>query len=189
MNRPNEASLGLHGDDGHGLTRSNPRHPARLRSRLRRELRLGRRALASPPCELRRAEAANADQAPADSAYSHDFRRCHGCVLPVHLVSMSSNSEAFLENNGSMIGGVSGTSFATGGCPPSRWALRWTTFDDARVNAACQPKPRAKRAIGEGWRRGWDSNPRAAHATRRFRGAPVTTTSVPLRVREPARLR
>jgi hypothetical protein len=31
------------------------------------------------------------------------------------------------------------------------------------------------------WRRGWDSNPRAAHATRRFRGAPVTTTSVPLR--------
>src|SRR5207249_4289441 len=33
------------------------------------------------------------------------------------------------------------------------------------------------------WRRGWDSNPRAAYATRRFRGAPVTTTSVPLRLR------
>ena len=32
------------------------------------------------------------------------------------------------------------------------------------------------------WRRGWDSNPRAGHPTRRFRGAPVTTTSVPLRV-------
>ena len=31
------------------------------------------------------------------------------------------------------------------------------------------------------WRRGGDSNPRAAYATRRFRGAPVTTTSVPLR--------
>src|ERR1035437_2081910 len=31
------------------------------------------------------------------------------------------------------------------------------------------------------WRRGWDSNPRAAYATRRFRGAPVTTTLVPLR--------
>ena len=32
-----------------------------------------------------------------------------------------------------------------------------------------------------GWRRGWDSNPRAGYPTRRFRGAPVTTTSVPLR--------
>jgi hypothetical protein len=31
------------------------------------------------------------------------------------------------------------------------------------------------------WRRGWDSNPRAPYGTRRFRGAPVTTTSVPLR--------
>ncbi len=38
-----------------------------------------------------------------------------------------------------------------------------------------------------GWRRGWDSNPRAAYATRRFRGAPVTTTSVPLRARCPQR--
>src|SRR5690606_22595698 len=36
--------------------------------------------------------------------------------------------------------------------------------------------------MSEGWRRGWDSNPRAAYATRRFRGAPVTTTSVPLRI-------
>src|SRR5436189_5048956 len=33
----------------------------------------------------------------------------------------------------------------------------------------------------ENWRRGWDSNPRAGYPTRRFRGAPVTTTSVPLR--------
>ena len=32
------------------------------------------------------------------------------------------------------------------------------------------------------WRRGWDSNPRAPYGTRRFRGAPVTTTSVPLRM-------
>jgi hypothetical protein len=28
---------------------------------------------------------------------------------------------------------VSGTIFATGGRPPPRFALRWTTFDDARV--------------------------------------------------------
>ena len=34
------------------------------------------------------------------------------------------------------------------------------------------------------WRRGWDSNPRAGYPTRRFRGAPVTTTSVPLRAVE-----
>ena len=32
------------------------------------------------------------------------------------------------------------------------------------------------------WRRGWDSNPRAGYPTTRFRGAPVTTTSVPLRL-------
>ena len=38
------------------------------------------------------------------------------------------------------------------------------------------------RRVSEVWRRGWDSNPRAACATRRFRGAPVTTTSVPLRL-------
>ena len=31
------------------------------------------------------------------------------------------------------------------------------------------------------WRRGWDSNPRAGYPTNRFRGDPVTTTSVPLR--------
>jgi len=30
-------------------------------------------------------------------------------------------------------GGVSGTISATGGRPPSRFALRWTTFDDARL--------------------------------------------------------
>src|SRR5947209_10589863 len=41
-----------------------------------------------------------------------------------------------------------------------------------------------------GWRRGWDSNPRAGYPTRRFRGVPVTTTSVPLRagVGRPERL-
>ena len=38
--------------------------------------------------------------------------------------------------------------------------------------------------MSEGWRRGWDSNPRAGYPTRRFRGAPVTTTSVPLRPEE-----
>src|SRR5438552_18763817 len=31
------------------------------------------------------------------------------------------------------------------------------------------------------WRRGLDSNPRAGYPTRRSRGVPVTTTSVPLR--------
>src|SRR3954467_2785270 len=36
------------------------------------------------------------------------------------------------------------------------------------------------------WRRGRDSNPRAGYPTRRFRGAPVTTTSVPLRVGKPS---
>ena len=39
---------------------------------------------------------------------------------------------------------------------------------------------KAERQVSE-WRRGWDSNPRAGYPTRRFRGAPVTTTSVPLR--------
>jgi hypothetical protein len=43
--------------------------------------------------------------------------------------------------------------------------------------------PKGQRASRrrESWRRGWDSNPRAPYRTRRFRGAPVTTTSVPLR--------
>ena len=44
------------------------------------------------------------------------------------------------------------------------------------------------RALAEGeptktfpnWRRGWDSNPRAACATKRFRVVSVMTTSVPL---------
>ena len=31
------------------------------------------------------------------------------------------------------------------------------------------------------WRRGWDSNPRGSCPPTRFRGGPVTTTSVPLR--------
>jgi hypothetical protein len=67
---------------------------------------------------------------------------------------------------------------------PNRSLRSLATEDNLRETlayAACQPKPRAKRALGEGWRRGWDSNPRAGHPTRRFRGAPVTTTSVPLR--------
>jgi hypothetical protein len=43
--------------------------------------------------------------------------------------------------------------------------------------------PHSERAQAiEEWRRGRDSNPRAGYPTRRFRGAPVTTTSVPLRV-------
>lgn len=29
---------------------------------------------------------------------------------------------------------------------------------EATRDAACHPEPRAKRAFGEGWRRGWDSN-------------------------------
>src|SRR5436190_23646716 len=46
---------------------------------------------------------------------------------------------------------------------------------------ACQPKLTPVASVSEGWRRGWDSNPRAGYPTTRFRGAPVTTTSVPLR--------
>ena len=38
------------------------------------------------------------------------------------------------------------------------------------------------RCLKRKWRRGGDSNPRAPCGTRRFRGAPVTTTSVPLQV-------
>ncbi len=44
----------------------------------------------------------------------------------------------------------------------------------------CTPT-RLSRARVWNWRRGRDSNPRAGYPTRRFRGAPVTTTSVPLR--------
>src|SRR5215468_10198495 len=52
----------------------------------------------------------------------------------------------------------------------------------ARLTLACHPEPASVASVlGEGWRRGWDSNPRAPYGTRRFRGAPVTTTSVPLR--------
>jgi hypothetical protein len=46
-----------------------------------------------------------------------------------------------------------------------------------------RPAPTRPNAVRD-WRRGWDSNPRAGYPTRRFRGAPVTTTSVPLRVRD-----
>src|SRR6185503_8111065 len=46
---------------------------------------------------------------------------------------------------------------------------------------------RHDRARAREWRRGWDSNPRAGYPTTRFRGAPVTTTSVPLRLRESRR--
>ena len=51
----------------------------------------------------------------------------------------------------------------------------------ARLPGRSSPRRRTRPQASEGWRRGWDSNPRAAYATRRFRGAPVTTTSVPLR--------
>ena len=52
-----------------------------------------------------------------------------------------------------------------------------------RAAHRAMPGDRPKRQFSqrENWRRGWDSNPRAGYPTRRFRGAPVTTTSVPLR--------
>ena len=65
----------------------------------------------------------------------------------------------------------------------------------ARILAPLPDITRTERAIpGESmfllmflmWRRGWDSNPRAGYPTRRFRGAPVTTTSVPLRLVGPS---
>ena len=67
--------------------------------------------------------------------------------------------------------------------------------DSARRNSSCQQAmgpqteavglPTVASALSkrsEGWRRGRDSNPRAGYPARRFRGAPVTTTSVPLRL-------
>ena len=57
------------------------------------------------------------------------------------------------------------------------------TFGDtpaiARENPL-RPSKSLKTNVGN-WRRGWDSNPRAGYPTSRFRGGPVTTTSVPLR--------
>jgi FtsX-like permease family protein len=50
----------------------------------------------------------------------------------------------------------------------------------ARCPRFAPEPPTTERERGS-WRRGWDSNPRAGYPTRRFRGAPVTTTSVPLR--------
>ena len=44
------------------------------------------------------------------------------------------------------------------GAPCGRW-LRWATFASGVRDVACQPEPRAQRVIGEGWRRGWDSDP------------------------------
>src|SRR5262245_65279357 len=49
-------------------------------------------------------------------------------------------------------------------------------------DAECRRKrERPLEAAFARWRRGRDSNPRAGYPARRFRGAPVTTTSVPLR--------
>src|SRR5580765_7557239 len=65
----------------------------------------------------------------------------------------------------------------------ARW-LRRTSFVNRSPDAACQPEPRAKRALakvgGEGGIR-----THVPFRTRRFRGAPVTTTSVPLPRRDP----
>ena len=58
------------------------------------------------------------------------------------------------------------------------------TFDRGTL-CPTYAKPFDLLAVGNetgNWRRGWDSNPRAGYPTRRFRGAPVTTTSVPLLV-------
>ena len=52
--------------------------------------------------------------------------------------------------------------------------------DESRAKPEASPN-RHDRARAREWRRGWDSNPRAGYPTTRFRGAPVTTTSVPLR--------
>ena len=53
---------------------------------------------------------------------------------------------------------------------------------EALAEGRMTPEPaRSANERKRSWRRGWDSNPRAPYGTRRFRGAPVTTTSVPLR--------
>ena len=64
----------------------------------------------------------------------------------------------------------------------------WLAIRSSRIASMRGPPSRLCRYGGhpslaiesEGWRRGWDSNPRAGYPTTRFRGAPVTTTSVPL---------
>ena len=68
---------------------------------------------------------------------------------------------------------------------PSREMVGWTvphasSFSRRRKKDAIEPEVTIYELFTD-WRRGWDSNPRAAFATNRFRGDPVTTTSVPLR--------
>ena len=62
-----------------------------------------------------------------------------------------------------------------------RSQLRWITRGQL---AEARTEGIGRGASGGGWRRGWDSNPRAGYPTNRFRGDPVTTTSVPLRTRQ-----
>ena len=64
---------------------------------------------------------------------------------------------------------AAGARMALAGPPAQRHAL------------TLRERARAMRALCV-WRRGRDSNPRADYSARRFRGAPVTTTSVPLRL-------
>ena len=66
--------------------------------------------------------------------------------------------------------------------PPRRFSRDRRKRPKYNEKTAVSPKQtRSASTHATGWRRGWDSNPRAGYPTRRFRGAPVTTTSVPLR--------
>src|SRR5918993_1028873 len=68
--------------------------------------------------------------------------------------------------------------------PPACSSTPTSGFRRAHADAA-RTKRKAQALDSPGpapfrWRRGRDSNPRAGYPARRFRGAPVTTTSVPL---------
>ena len=69
-------------------------------------------------------------------------------------------SEGKINGWNNSIGGVSGTAFKTGWRQREEVRLRQTRLTRSfggqpsrpLTDAACQPKPRAQRAIGEGWR-------------------------------------
>ena len=110
------------------------------------------------------------------------YVRCHSDIVVLRILFTHQDiNEAFLVRKTCRVSFTTSAQrgFADEACPA-----------EAQVDAKGEP-PTPFRGYGgtafawitsEGWRRGWDSNPRAPYGTRRFRGAPVTTTSVPLRV-------
>ena len=70
-----------------------------------------------------------------------------------------------------------------GGVSPTH-ALQACSFNRSDTSPRASHHPLTARWAVDGtaqtWRRGWDSNPRGSCPPTRFRGGPVTTTSVPL---------